>query len=186
MEAAGSNCIRMKTLPVLVLTLVLALLSAGCLGLTGPKEPQWNAVSDTTEAEYQTYLAGGTGSLAGQAFLTQRGGGVVTAAGRQVSLDPATTVGTEWWGKAGGAWATRDFLPPSPAFLRARRTTTADAEGRFRFSGLAPGRYYLRTEVTWEAPTAGGYLGIQGGLVGQPVEIVEGQPAEVILNQFTR
>lgn len=143
--------------------------------------PQWNAVSDAAEAEYQPYLAGGTESLAGQAFLAQRDGGVVKAAGRTVTLDPATSVGNEWWGKAGKFWVHRSLTPPSPGFAKARRTTVADADGRFKFSGLARGKYYVRTEVTWEI---GGYNPTQGGLVGQVVEVRDGQTTEVVLNQY--
>jgi hypothetical protein len=147
------------------------------------KPPVWNAISDSAEAEYQAYTPGGTASLSGQAFLTQRGGGVVKAAGRTVTLDPATSVGNEWWAKSGKSWALRSFTPPSPGFAKARKTTVADADGRFKFLGLAPGKYYVRTEVTWEA---GGYTPTQGGLVGQLVEVKADQPTEVVLNQYPR
>lgn len=43
----------------------------------------------------------------------------------------------------------------------------------------APGRYFVRTEVTWEI---GGYYPTQGGLVAQAIEIPDGQAREVILN----
>ena len=122
----------------------------------------------------------GSATLAGQAFRTQRGGGVVKAAGRTITLDPATTIGNEWWGKAGKHWVHRDESPPSPGFQKARRTTVADAEGRFTFSSLPAGKYYVRTEVTWEL---GGFNPLQGGLVGQIVEIGDGQKRDVVLNQ---
>jgi hypothetical protein len=151
---------------LLALTVVLS----GCV--TTPP-PQWNQVSDAAEAEYQSYLAGGTASVSGQAFLTQRGGGVVKAAGRTVTLDPATSVGAEWWTKAGTKWAHRSLTPPSPGFAKARKTTVADAEGKFKFSGLAAGRYYVLTDVTWEIPGQFG-TSTQGGLVGSLVEVKEG------------
>ena len=59
---------------------------------------------EAAEAEYQPYLTAGTAGVTVQAFLTQRGGGVVKAAGRTVTLDPATSVGNESWGKAGKIW----------------------------------------------------------------------------------
>jgi hypothetical protein len=156
-------------------------LTAGLLGCVTVKPPQWNSVGDAADAEYAPYLKAGTSTLAGQAFLTQKGGGVVKAAGRTVTLDPATSVGNEWWTKAGKMYVHRYQTPPSPAFKKARRTTTADAEGRFKFSDLPPGKYYVRTEVTWEI---GGYNPTQGGLVGQLVEIEAGKTKEVVLNQF--
>jgi len=94
-------------------------------------------------------------------------------------VDPATSVGNEWWAKAGKMWVHRALTPPSPNFAKARRTTVADADGRFKFSDLPAGKYYVRTEVTWEV----GYEP-QGGLVGQIIEINDGQTAEAILNKF--
>jgi hypothetical protein len=103
--------------------------------------PQWSEMTSAKDAQYEPYLAGGKGALVGQAFLAQQGGGVVKASGREVTLDPATDVGAEWWSKAGRLWVHRYLVPPSAAFLKARRTTVADADGRFKFDGLSPGSY---------------------------------------------
>ena len=151
---------------------------AGCITTAPP--PQWNPVAEATEAEYQPFLRSGTGTVTGQASLLNRGGGIMKAPGRAVTLDPATSVGKEWWEKAGSVWVHRSLTPPSPAFARARRTVVADADGRFRFSELPPGRFYVRTEVTWKV---GNYNSVQGGLVGQVVEVRDGETTEVILNQ---
>ncbi len=161
-----------------LLPVILLICLSGCATETVPP-PQWNAGTDAVEAEYAPYLKAGSATLAGHAFLTQPGRGVVKAAGREVTLDPATAVGNEWWVKAGKLWAHRS-LAPSAAFAGARRTTMADAEGKFMFSGLPAGKYYVRTEVTWEI---GGYYPTQGGLVGQLVTIGEGETKEVILNR---
>jgi hypothetical protein len=160
----------------LAILIVLAL--AACVAVTPP--PAWDPMTDAYEAEYAHYLGVGGAVLNGQAFLTQRGGGVVYAAGRTVTLDPATSVGAEWWSKAGTNYQWRDSMPDSPSFGKARRTTVADGTGRFRFADLPPGWYYVRTDVTWEAP----YHGIQGGLVGQLVEVKDGRATEVILHEF--
>ncbi len=123
----------------------------------------------------------GTATLSGQAFLTQKNGGVVKAAGRTVTLDPATSIGNEWWDKAGKLWVHRALTPPSPGFKNARRTAVADADGKFRFQDIPAGKYYVRTEITWEI---GGYNPTQGGLVGQFVEVKDKQAKEVILNAY--
>ena len=155
----------------------------GCFTMT--PAPQWKAASDAAEAQYRPYLAGGKCSLTGQAFLVQSGGDTVKAAGRTVTLDPATSVGNEWWTKVGRSWEHRELTPPSPGFAKARRTTVADADGRFKFSGLTAAKYYVRTEgteVTWEA---GRYSLSQRGLVGQPVEVRDGRTTKIIVNQFS-
>jgi hypothetical protein len=137
-------------------------------------------VTDASEAEYLPYQADGANVLSGQAFLTQRGGGVVKAAGRTITLDPATeTTGYNWWWQAGRKWKTRYITPNSPMARKLRRTTTADADGKFSFEGLPPGDYYVRTEITWEIP----YHGVQGGLVGKRVTVEPGKNTNVVLNQ---
>ena len=73
------------------------------------------------------------------------------------------------------------LTPPSANFHKARQTVIADADGRFIFYDLPSGKYYVHTEVTWEI---GGYYPTQGGIVGQVVEIQDGQTKEVILNQY--
>jgi len=158
---------------------VLAMLAA-CA--SAPPSPQWSPVAGTTEAEYQPYLQTGTGILLGQASLLNRVGEVVKASGRTVTLDPATTVGTEWWNKAGKIWAQRSQKPPSPGFSKARRTTEADPVGRFEFSKLPPGKYYVSAEITWKV---GNYNSVQGGVVGQMVEVRDGQTTNVVLSQRT-
>jgi hypothetical protein len=162
--------------------LIVLFLLAGCVA-TPPVQtppPEWNSVNETYESEYIPYLGTGTGEITGQAFLTQRGGVVVKAAGRNVTIDPATSVGNEWWAKAGIIWQFKSLTPPSPNFHKARKTTVADADGRFKFSNIPDGEYYVRTEVTWLAGT------IQGGLVGSKVTVKNGMPTEVILNQFAK
>lgn len=156
----------------------LALLCAACA--TVPP-PTWEPSSSQREKEYAPYNVLGTGTLTGQAFLAQVNGNVVKAAGQTVTLDPATSVGNEWWGKAGKHWIFRGLTPDSPGFASTRRSTTADAEGRFKFQDLPAGSYFVRTQVTWEV---GGYYPTQGGLVGKQVQIEEGKTTEVILNKF--
>ncbi len=156
---------------------VMMLVFAGCGG-TKVTPPQWSLESYNAEAEYEPYLKAGTATITGQAFKTKRDGGVVKAAGRTITLDPATSVGTEWWKKAGRMWVHRSLIHPNPAFEKARRTKVADADGRFKFTDLPAGKYYIRTWVTWETDKDE----LEGGLVGQLLEVHDGQMKEVILH----
>ena len=128
-----------------VLSAAVAAFFSSCAQVPKVIPITWNSATAENEAEYGAYTSKGAASVIGQAFLSQRGGGVVKAAGQTITLDPATTIGNEWWGKAGKVWAHKDEVPPVAQFLRARRTAIADAEGRFKFSNVPPGRYYLRT-----------------------------------------
>ena len=158
-----------------VAAVVSATLLVGCA--TRVPAPKWSGVSDATEAEYVPYRVKGTATLSGQAFAVQQGGGTVKAAGRKVTLDPATTSGTNWWYQAGKTYRFRHALPPSDAFKEVRRTVVADADGRFTFTDLPAGSYYVGTDVTWTVP----YHGIQGGVVTTKVEIADGENKSVIV-----
>lgn len=167
----------MKSTVRIIMGIGIGIALAGC-ETAAPKNMAMNPITAAAEKEYEPYLQPGTATLTGQAFLVQRGGGTVRAAGKAVTLDPATSLGTEWWQKM--TWRQREFVPVSINFPKARHTTTADADGRFKFTGLPAGKYYVRTEVVWEVST------IQGGLVGRQVTIPDGQNTEVILNELAR
>jgi hypothetical protein len=174
-----------------LLCFACVILLAGCV--TAPTPPTWETSTAAKEAEYAPFLAQGSCGLTGQAFLNKANGDTVKAAGSTVTLDPATTVGTEWWHKAGVFWVFKDQKPPSAAFEKARRSTIADADGRFRFTCLPAGNYYLRTEVTWEI--AGRYQAepwgtvyvspsTQGGLLGQLITVQSAEQDPIILHQL--
>ncbi|MDK2124133.1 hypothetical protein [Parachitinimonas caeni] len=180
----------MRTAYKLILPALTLALLAGCANR--PRQPvakapvqtapEWREVTPEREEEYKPYLRTGTSTILGQAFMNQRGGGTVRAAGSLVTLDPATTIGSEWWTKTSRTDAAyQDMQPPSVGFAKARRETVADADGRFKFSQIPAGRYYLRTEITWQS---GGYS-LQGGLVGQYVEIRDGEVKEIIMNRLS-
>ncbi|OQY13703.1 MAG: hypothetical protein B6I31_00730 [Desulfobacteraceae bacterium 4572_19] len=134
-------------------------------------------IEEMLDAEYEPYLISGTGGITGQAFLTHQESGVVKAAGRTVTLDPATTLGSEWWNKSGKFWDT--VTPPSPTFHKARKSTITDVEGRFSFNNLAAGEYFIRTMVTWIMNDDD----MRGGVIGKLVEVRDGEVTEVILNK---
>ncbi len=127
------------------------------------------------EADYAAFAAGGTATISGQAFLRTVGGDVKTGAGSDVTLDPVTDYSRVWWDNFGSWWSKKKEIPPDQRFRSARRFTQADAEGKFQFTGLAPGRYFLRSVVVWS--------GNQGGLVTKEVLIVADQPNAVLLTE---
>ncbi|NHZ96960.1 carboxypeptidase regulatory-like domain-containing protein [Massilia sp. CCM 8734] len=143
-----------------------------------PKPTYPSSYDANLENDYAPYIVDGTAEISGQAFLVQKGGGTVKAAGRTVTLDPVTTISQNWWMQAGRVWKHRASLPPSAGFTKARRTVTADADGRFKFTRLPAGFYYVRSELTWTVP----FHGVQGGLLTSKEDVTEGEVKTIMLN----
>ena len=131
--------------------------------------------------EYAPYLKAGTAQVTGQAFLKTRGGDVKVGAGSPVTLDPITSYSRPWWNNLGSIYQYRGMKPDAPEFSQARKEIIADAQGRFVFSNVPAGSYFLRSEVTWEAPSTGYLPNIQGGLVFKEIVVKEGEKVDVIL-----
>lgn len=159
--------------------LVIVFLALGCTP-PGPAPLAPMLLDPVIPAEYTPYDGNGNGTLIGQAFLTTRGGDVKVAAGRTITLDPASSYARQWNSRYGSELSRFSEMPPAPQFAKHRRATIADAEGRFRFTNLPVGNYIVRTAVTWE--TGALNAGLQGGVVSEAVEVVSNTPAEVILS----
>lgn len=128
----------------------------------------------------------GTGVIVGHAFRTRSKGQVVNAAGEVVRLIPATTYARERFTSVFGK---AKFLPhwryPSeqvdPRYAEFTRTTKTAANGRFSFDKVAPGSYFISTQVIWGEEDQ---VFREGGTVYDEVTLTgnETEPVEVILS----
>ncbi|WP_036292355.1 lipoprotein [Methylosinus sp. PW1] len=130
----------------------------------------------------------GKATIEGQAFLRDQQGktNVRYAAGEVVRLIPATAYAqariSQFYGK-------RKFIPallmPTPTqeaeYAAYTRTTKAGATGRFTFDKVAPGRYFVTTQLTW-LPKGG--LISEGGAMYDEIVVTgkETDPIEVVLS----
>lgn len=129
----------------------------------------------------------GTGVITGHAFRTKPSGVVVNAAGQVVRLIPDTAFARErfanLYGK--GKYVPHSAYPRDdsvdPAYSEYTRTTKAEANGRFAFEKVAPGSYFLTTQVIWGEETA---FTREGGSVYDSVTLTgkETEPVQVILS----
>lgn len=129
----------------------------------------------------------GTGVIVGHAFRTKPSGVVVNAAGQVVRLVPATAFARErfanFYGK--GKYVPHAAYPREdevdPAYSEYTRTTKAESNGRFAFDKVAPGSYFLTTQVIWGDEAA---FSREGGSVYDSVTLTgkETEPVEVILS----
>ncbi|PHY20906.1 hypothetical protein [Caulobacter sp. BP25] len=133
----------------------------------------------------------GVSRIEGQAFLKTRGGSVKTCAGNEVHLVPDSPYGRYrmqlLYGNLEGGFVGPNLTlaqraAVEPEFQKYVRTAVCDAEGRFSFSRLPEGRYYIIATVAWEAATGwGGRLEVQGGGVMKSVSLANDDQQSVIV-----
>jgi len=158
----------------------LAAITAGCAGspARGVPDPLGRSADS---GEYAAFMGTGEEELSGQAFLTTKAGDVKLAAGRQVTLDPATGYARAWFRRY-GTDVDRFAVPANDSLFRAaRRTATANSEGRFRFTALKPGQYLVRSLVTWEAE---GDSVRQGGVVAALATAGDADSPELVISRL--
>jgi hypothetical protein len=131
-------------------------------------------------------MAPGTNSLRGSALIRQRGGGVVTCAGKEVRLIPATAYATERMMAAYGN-ISNGFIPATrkitfgggdqAQYARLTKTTTCDAQGYFKFDHVANDTFYVVTVVTWQV----NQNAVEGGSLMQSVPLMGSETKEIVL-----
>jgi len=148
------------------------LLLSGCV-----TPPQQTVQMNYTAVEFDAYKGTGDATVYGQAFLRQRGGGVVVCAGERVVLFPHTPSFEKVMAVA------RQHVQPvlgdsaDPRFKTVARVATCDAQGNFKFTDLPRAPWYIYSRVSWSV----GDYGQQGGdLVGE-VDTTGGGEHQVFL-----
>lgn len=132
-------------------------------------------------AVHDPYVGAGPNQLDGQAFLRQRGGGIVTCAGAKVMVLPATAYMRELIGVVlSGGQPPEDQRPPEK-YRSLMRSSQCDAQGNFTVTGLPPGRWIVATAVQWQV----GYGG-QGGIVQREVDVPFGSRLLLSDDDFKR
>lgn len=165
-------------------------LTALTLALTGcamPKRemPVYNISVPFDEAAAAIVLKTGSNTIKGNAFLRQRGGGVVTCAGSDVMLWAATGYAEQralaLYGNTAGGFnpgIQYRFEPDEPKLSVLTRKSICDSQGNFTFEGLADGAYYVATRVAWHTGAS-----TEGGFVARRVAVAGGKQVAVVLSQ---
>lgn len=106
-------------------------------------------------------LKTGECSIKGSAFIKQAGGGIVTCAGREITLIPVTKYAEEritniYGSNIGGFVPNYSlnfnriiFIPDDENYHKLCLNTLGDAQGNFEFNNIKEGEYYLTTGITW-------------------------------------
>jgi hypothetical protein len=96
----------------------------------------------------------GKATIEGHAFLRRPDNAVENAVGQTVRLIPMTAYSEARFAQF---YRGKKFLPAwqvpkmeaDPEYASYTRTTTSDSNGRFTFENVAPGKYYVATQITW-------------------------------------
>jgi hypothetical protein len=166
---------------------IAVVFAAGC-AVPAPPAPPAQMSSPFNAADVAWSAARGTATVEGRAAIAA-GGVSHTCAGSEAQLVPAGSYATEMmrmvFGNDARGYVTLASSPRYPAsiapdFSRTIRRVGCDAEGRFRFSDVPAGRWYVFSNVIWPS-TGGEGTAPQGGALMQRVEVAEGASANVLL-----
>jgi hypothetical protein len=168
----------MKSVPLFCFAAAFA--TAGCLQDTAIAQGNSIVLStpfDPSAVAFATKL--GSGRIYGQLVIRQAGGDILTAAGEKVYLMPAVAYTDEMLSKSSttsGTYANLDQRIKDYS-----RDTTADATGNFAFDRLAPGKYYIVTQV--KRQIVGTSIVEQQGSVFYQRVIVANRPVKIVLSR---
>ena len=127
----------------------------------------------------------GPNKISGSALIRQKGGGVVTCAGYQVSAVPVSSYAKERIGKMYGntqrgynpATGGRKVVEPDLRYVDMSKNTVCDAQGKFVFDDLPNGQYYITTNVLWQVND---YF-YEGGSLMQYVSVEGGESKDIVM-----
>lgn len=150
--------------------------------------PQYEMKNSFDPAEAAFATKPGRTTVTGQAFLRQRGGGVVTCAGEGVALMPSIKYTDEMiqrsfgstTGGLAGAFAPYPAKDAVPQLEKVTKKAQCDANGNFSFPNVAPGAYWAMSKVTW---TVGNNIIPEGGIVARRVIVPPTGSVSVLLTQ---
>ncbi|MDR3381734.1 hypothetical protein [Cupriavidus basilensis] len=163
----------------LVLWCTAAAILAGC---AVPVQQKTYDPLPFNAAEYEALPKTGTGVVRGQVFLKTRGGDVKKGAGAQVILSPATSLSEQSYAEGYKSGKTPRASPGGGETQKYWRRATADADGRFEIRDVPPGKFFVMSELTWEAPTQFG-LAKQGGIIIVPVLVENGKTSDAMVTK---
>jgi hypothetical protein len=101
--------------------------------------------------EYAPYAGEGTARICGQAYLSVDDGKQHVASGDRVLLAPVTSY-TEEAIKV-KVMRGRNMVDPDPDAMKFEKHTKTDDEGRFCFTGLPAGEYYVVADIALPTST---------------------------------
>jgi hypothetical protein len=134
----------------------MTLILGGCVV---QKPIQINSPFDAEQARKQ--LEKGNSSITGEAFVKKIDGGIVTCAGSEVVLIPATDYAKERlsykYGSSGKQYRTimdlmtnpQTFIPDPIEYSQYEKIAQCNSLGHFQFNNIKNGEYFIIATVAW-------------------------------------
>lgn len=169
----------------------LTILAFATMLITGCAAPiqKIDTSAQFDKEQAQSLLSDGTNNLKGSALIRQRGGGVVSCAGYEVTLIPVTEYAsermraiygsTERGFRSAGMGSKRiAFNDEPPEFKDLVRKTNCDAQGYFKFDKISNGDFYISTSIVWKVND---YF-LEGGVLMRHVSFSGGESKDIVLS----
>ena len=163
--------------------LCILIFVAGCASSNQPLIPTQEISAPFDVAQASQQLLPGPNFVKGNAFMRQRGGGVVTCAGQVVHLIPATPYAKARFfalynTNEAGVNIGRNFrfVPDPPEYYTKTREVKCDSQGNFTFERIADGDFFVATQVSWQVGNS-----TEGGNLMQRVTLSGGQTISLVL-----
>ncbi len=97
------------------------------------------------EAQYAPYAAGGKAKIQGKACFTLKDGSEKCLAGLDIYINPVTDYSNEWYERG---WVGTEYLEVADKrVIPFNKSVKTAQDGSFTFDGLAPGSYYVVTQL---------------------------------------
>ena len=165
--------------------IALAALALAACQSSEPKTVKIDSAFDPKAAAF--IKTQGTTRIDGHAFIRKPAGTPAFAVGEIVRLVPATPYAKERFDKLyGGKKFVEVAAYPKtedadPRYAEFTRTTKSGSSGRFSFDNVAPGTYYVTTQIVWQPDESKPF---KGQAVYELVTVTgkEEKPIQVILN----
>lgn len=164
--------------------LSLSVLAVVLMGCSTPRPPV--VMPEFHQAEYDALSKTGSGGVKGQAFMKTKGGEFKKAGGERVTLRPKTEYTRKLALLPTSLYKRTVIGAVSPTIYEYDRTTTADSDGRFEFTEVPDGNYYVTTNVSWSVFYPGVLTPVeskQGGTITSEVTVAGGKVSSVMLTR---
>lgn len=169
---------------------LLALIFVTVAGCVQVREATLNTSFDVNQANKM--LEQGNNKISGSALIRQNGGSIVTCAGTEVSLIPATEYAKERIGHIYGRTSGKGysdhrrpikFSNTSEAYVSAKRSVICDTQGRFEFENVANGSFYVTSIIMWQVGRDDYNIGLgrQGGGLMHSVTLKGSEHKKIVL-----